>query len=50
MDRVNWASADIGATGRLMIGVNVPYAPNEFKDTNREIVGFDRRPRRQRSS
>jgi ABC-type amino acid transport substrate-binding protein/predicted Ser/Thr protein kinase len=28
-------------TGRLVIGVNVPYAPNEFKDTSGQIVGFD---------
>lgn len=33
--------AEIRATGRLVIGVNVPYAPNEFKDTNGELVGFD---------
>jgi ABC-type amino acid transport substrate-binding protein len=33
--------ADIGATGRLVIGVNVPYAPNEFKNSAGEIVGFD---------
>jgi ABC-type amino acid transport substrate-binding protein/predicted Ser/Thr protein kinase len=33
--------ADIRATGRLVIGVNVPYAPNEFKNSNGEIVGFD---------
>ena len=26
--------ADIRATGRLVIGVNVPYAPNEFKDSS----------------
>ena len=32
---------DIKATGQLIIGVNVPYAPNEFKDANGEIVGFD---------
>jgi ABC-type amino acid transport substrate-binding protein len=25
----------------LVIGVNVPYAPNEFKDAYGEIVGFD---------
>ena len=24
-----------------MIGVNVPYAPNEFKNSAGEIVGFD---------
>ena len=33
--------ADIRDTGRLVIGVNVPYAPNEFKDTSGQIVGFD---------
>ena len=32
---------DIRATGRLVIGVNVPYAPNEFKDASGAIVGFD---------
>jgi ABC-type amino acid transport substrate-binding protein/predicted Ser/Thr protein kinase len=32
---------DIRATGRLVIGVNVPYAPNEFKDSDEQIVGFD---------
>jgi ABC-type amino acid transport substrate-binding protein len=33
--------AAIRNTGTLVIGVNVPYAPNEFKDANGEIVGFD---------
>jgi ABC-type amino acid transport substrate-binding protein/tRNA A-37 threonylcarbamoyl transferase component Bud32 len=33
--------ADIRATGRLVIGVNVPYAPNEFKNSAGAIVGFD---------
>ena len=33
--------ADIRDTGRLIVGVNVPYAPNEFKDANGQIVGFD---------
>jgi ABC-type amino acid transport substrate-binding protein len=33
--------ADVRATGRLVIGVNVPYAPNEFKNSAGEIVGFD---------
>ncbi|MGX9789678.1 serine/threonine protein kinase StpK7 [Mycobacterium sp. MMS18-G62] len=33
--------ADIRATGKLVIGVNVPYPPNEFKDTSGQIVGFD---------
>jgi len=32
---------DIRATGRLVIGVNVPYAPNEFKNSDGQIVGFD---------
>jgi ABC-type amino acid transport substrate-binding protein len=32
---------DIRATGRLIVGVNVPYAPNEFKDSSGQIVGFD---------
>nr|WP_269751437.1 bifunctional serine/threonine-protein kinase/transporter substrate-binding domain-containing protein [Mycolicibacterium mengxianglii] len=33
--------ADIRATGRLVVGVNVPYAPNEFRDSYGELVGFD---------
>jgi ABC-type amino acid transport substrate-binding protein/predicted Ser/Thr protein kinase len=33
--------ADIRSTGRLVIGVNVPYAPMEFKNAEGEIVGFD---------
>jgi ABC-type amino acid transport substrate-binding protein len=33
--------ADIRATGRLVIGVNVPYAPNEFKNADNQIAGFD---------
>lgn len=33
--------ADVRETGTLIVGVNVPYAPNEFKDANGEIVGFD---------
>jgi ABC-type amino acid transport substrate-binding protein len=33
--------APIRGTGKLIIGVNVPYAPNEFKDASGEIVGFD---------
>ncbi|MCV7220778.1 serine/threonine protein kinase StpK7 [Mycolicibacterium elephantis] len=32
---------DIRSTGRLIVGVNVPYAPNEFKDAEGQIVGFD---------
>ncbi|MDX1888102.1 bifunctional serine/threonine-protein kinase/transporter substrate-binding domain-containing protein [Mycolicibacterium sp. 050158] len=33
--------ADVRATGQLVIGINVPYAPNEFKDSQGTIVGFD---------
>jgi serine/threonine protein kinase len=33
--------ADIRATGHLVIGVDVPYTPNEFKDSHGQIVGFD---------
>ncbi|GAS97227.1 extracellular solute-binding protein family 3 [Mycolicibacterium canariasense] len=33
--------ADIRDAGKLVIGVNVPYAPNEFKNSAGEIVGFD---------
>ncbi|MFN6544508.1 bifunctional serine/threonine-protein kinase/transporter substrate-binding domain-containing protein [Mycolicibacterium nivoides] len=32
---------EIRDSGRLVIGVNVPYAPNEFKNSSGEIVGFD---------
>jgi len=32
---------EIRKAGRLVIGVNVPYAPNEFKNSTGEIVGFD---------
>lgn len=32
---------DIKSTGRLVVGVNVPYAPNEFKDSSGKIIGFD---------
>jgi ABC-type amino acid transport substrate-binding protein len=33
--------ADIRATGHLVIGVDVPYTPNEFKNSQGQIVGFD---------
>lgn len=33
--------ADVREAGRLVIGVNVPYAPNEFRDAYGQIVGFD---------
>lgn len=32
---------DIRSEGALKVGTNVPYAPNEFKDSKGEIVGFD---------
>lgn len=32
---------EIKESGRLTIGVNVPYAPNEFKNSAGDIVGFD---------
>ncbi|WP_161976287.1 ABC transporter substrate-binding protein [Mycolicibacterium sp. CH28] len=32
---------DIKKSGKLIVGVNIPYAPNEFKDTSGKIVGFD---------
>jgi polar amino acid transport system substrate-binding protein len=31
----------IKSTGKLIVGVNLPYAPNEYKDPNGKIVGFD---------
>ena len=31
----------IKSTGKLVVGVNVPYPPNEFKDPSGKIVGFD---------
>ena len=33
--------AKIKSSGKLVVGVNVPYAPNEFKDPSGKIVGFD---------
>ena len=33
--------ADIRETGRLVIGVNVPYAPMEFKNADGQLTGFD---------
>jgi len=32
---------EIAAAGRLRVGTNPPYAPNEFKDEDGTIVGFD---------
>ena len=37
----NTVPEDIKSTGKLIIGVNVPYSPNEFKDPDGKIVGFD---------
>lgn len=33
--------AELRERGTIVIGTNTPYAPNEFKDENGEIVGFD---------
>ncbi len=33
--------ADIRATGHLTIGVSLPFTPNEFKNSDGQIVGFD---------
>jgi ABC-type amino acid transport substrate-binding protein len=33
--------SDVKATGRLVVGVHLPYAPNEFKNSNGQIVGFE---------
>ena len=32
---------DIRNSGTLIVGVNIPYPPNEFKDPEGKIVGFD---------
>ncbi|MBO0680590.1 ABC transporter substrate-binding protein [Mycolicibacterium sp. S2-37] len=37
----NTVPEDIKSSGKLIIGVNIPYAPNEFKDASGKIVGFD---------
>jgi polar amino acid transport system substrate-binding protein len=31
----------IKSSGKLIVGVNVPYTPNEFKDSSGKIIGFD---------
>ncbi len=33
--------AKIRDSGRLVVGVNIPYAPNEFIDADGKVVGFD---------
>ncbi len=40
-DIANMVPEDIKASGKLIVGVNIPYAPNEFKDPSGKIVGFD---------
>ena len=40
-DIANTVPEDIKASGKLVIGVNIPYTPNEFKDESGKIVGFD---------
>ena len=37
----NSVPEDIKSTGKLVVGVNIPYTPNEFKDPSGKIVGFD---------
>ncbi|MGB3484440.1 MAG: ABC transporter substrate-binding protein [Mycobacterium sp.] len=37
----NTVPEDIKSTGKLVVGVNIPYAPNEFKDESGQIIGFD---------
>ncbi len=32
---------DIAAAGEVVVGVNVPYQPNEYRDRHGAIVGFD---------
>src|SRR6476469_1285578 len=31
----------IKQSGKLVVGVNIPYQPNEYKDPSGKIVGFD---------
>lgn len=38
---VNLLPAKIKSAGKLIVGVNVPYSPNEYKDASGKIVGFD---------
>lgn len=40
-DIANTLPDKIKSSGKLIVGVNVPYSPNEFKDPNGKIVGFD---------
>jgi polar amino acid transport system substrate-binding protein len=40
-DAAGTLPANIRESGKLVVGVNIPYTPNEFKDSNGKIVGFD---------
>ena len=31
----------VGKSGKLVVGVTIPYTPNEFRDAQGKIVGFD---------
>jgi polar amino acid transport system substrate-binding protein len=37
----NTVPEKIKSSGELVVGVNIPYTPNEFKDASGKIVGFD---------
>ena len=37
----NAVPEEIKSSGKLVVGVNIPYPPNEFKDPSGKIVGFD---------
>jgi len=37
----NTVPEEIKSSGKLIVGVNIPYKPNEFKDESGKIVGFD---------
>src|SRR5882757_5870125 len=35
------SSTSAAPTKTLVVGVNVPYSPNEYLDANNKLVGFD---------
>jgi polar amino acid transport system substrate-binding protein len=37
----NTVPENIKSSGKLVVGTNPPYAPNEFKDPSGKIIGFD---------
>jgi polar amino acid transport system substrate-binding protein len=37
----NTVPEKIKSSGKLVVGVNIPYTPNEFKDPSGKIIGFD---------